>query len=182
MQSELAQAFRDDGDAPLVFDGRVWERFSRRLGRVGTDLAVHAVEPLGTVVVGRERLVGNGPRRGHPAGVHHLAEVLAPQSVKHGAPELGIAADAVVRVGKELFVAPVEPAFGGAIPELAPDRARAPVLLFLRNKVATLDDENARARLRKLMRDGSAPHAATDDDDVEALGHEPADSEDSTLA
>jgi hypothetical protein len=78
----------------------------------------HSVQLLGPIVVWRERFVVDRPRRRHAVGVRQRLEILAAQPVEHAAPELGVAADVVVRVGLELAPRFVEPrsASGSADP------------------------------------------------------------------
>ena len=82
--------------------GAIRKRPARRLGRIDAGLAVHVIEALGAVVVRRERVVVDRPRRRHAVDVLDRLEVLAAQPVEHAAPELRVAADAVVRVRAEL--------------------------------------------------------------------------------
>ena len=60
-------------------------------------------------------------------------EILAAQAIEHAAPELGVAADAVVRVREELGAVSVEPALGGSIAQVLPDSLGIPVVGFLRD-------------------------------------------------
>jgi hypothetical protein len=71
-------------------------------------------------------------------------KILPAEAVKHAAPELCVPADAVVRVGTELAAAMVHPFFAGLIAQMLPDGFGIPVLVFLRNEVAALDDQDAR--------------------------------------
>jgi hypothetical protein len=50
---------------------------------------------------------------------------------------------------------------------VSPDRFRVPVLVFLRDEVTALDEQDARARVRERVRNGAATGTRTDDDDVE---------------
>ena len=61
-----------------MLNGRVWERFPGRLGRVRPVLAVDVIKPLGTIIEGGERLIRNGPCWRDATQVLELAEVLAP--------------------------------------------------------------------------------------------------------
>ena len=63
--------------------------------------AVHFVHRFGAIVVRRERVVIDRPRRRDAVDVLDGLEVFRPQPVHHRAPELGVAADAVVRVRPE---------------------------------------------------------------------------------
>ena len=97
-------------------------------------------------------------------------KILAPQAVEHAAPELRVAADVVVRVRPELVPALVEPALAGLIAQMLPDRLRTPVLVFLRDEVAALENQDARGAVRQRVGHGPAARAAADDDDVVAFG------------
>src|SRR6185436_8477928 len=117
------------------------------------------------------RVVADRPGRRDAVGVPHLLEVLAAQPVEDAPPELGVAADAVVRVGTELAAVLVEPALVDAVAEVLPDRLRVPVLIFLRDEVAALEDERPGARAGERVRERAAACAAADDDDVVTMGH-----------
>ena len=69
-----------------------------RLRRIDAGLPVHVIQPLGPIVVRRERVVVDRPGRRHAVDVLAVLKVLAPQAIQHAAPELRVAADAVVRV------------------------------------------------------------------------------------
>ena len=125
------------------------KRSARRLGRIDAVLPAHVIQALGAVVVRRERVVVDRPGRRDAVDVLDRLEVLAPQPVEHAAPELGVAADAVVRVRAELAAALVEPALrrsgSGRCFQTA---SGIPVLVFLRHEVAALEDQDARAGCR----------------------------------
>jgi hypothetical protein len=118
------------GDPRLVADRR--PRVRAAGGRVIGILAagaVHLVQPLGPVVVGRQVGVGDGPGGGYPVDVLYGSEVPLPEPVEDGAVELGVPADVVVLLRGEL------PAVGGVGPPPAvvvalvdPQRLRIPVL------------------------------------------------------
>jgi hypothetical protein len=76
-----------------------------------------------------------------------------------------------VRVRAERAACFVEPGFGGAVAQLLPHRGRIPVVVFLRNEVAALDDQDLRAGRRQLARDGAAAGAAPDDHNVVRMAH-----------
>ena len=122
MQALRAQLLDDAPPCRRVRDRRIRKRPARRLGRIDAGLAVHVVQALGAVVVRRERVVVDRPRRRHAVDVLDRLEILAPQPVQHAAPELRVAADAVVRVRPELAAALVEPALGRPVAQVLPDR------------------------------------------------------------
>jgi hypothetical protein len=97
-------------------------------------------------------------------------EVLLAQAIQHAAPELRVAADAVMGVGLELVGIRFEPALLGAIALFDPDHAGIPVVGMARKRLAALDDENAPAGGRERARHGAAARPGADDDDVEVLG------------
>src|SRR5688500_18273366 len=76
-----------------------------------------------------------------------------------------------MRVRRKLPAAAVEPALLRLIADLCPDGFGTPVLLFLRDEIAALEDEDARVGLRQRMRHRPAAHPAADDHDVEAVRH-----------
>ena len=98
-------------------------------------------------------------------------EVFTPEPVKDAAPVFRVAANPVVRVGRELFASSVEPAFLRPIAELLPHRFGIPVLVLLRDEIAALEEQDARAGRRQRMRHRPAAGAGADDDEVVGLGH-----------
>ena len=111
--------------APKLFDNgrhlrrvrhrRVWVRRTRRLRRILTLGASHVIQMLRTVVIRRQRVVVDRPRRRQAVDMFDRVEVLAAQPIEHAAPELGVPADAVMCIGGEFPSALVEPPFPGAI-------------------------------------------------------------------
>src|ERR1043165_6729431 len=87
----------------------VRKRAAPNFSRIDALLAAHVIELLGAVVVRLQRLVGDWPARRDAVDVLDLFEVFAPQPVEHASPELGIAADTVMRVRTELAAALIEP-------------------------------------------------------------------------
>ena len=150
---------------------RVREWPARRLGGIAAAEAVHVVQELRLIVVRRQRVVVDRPRRRHAVLVLQRLEILAPQAIEHAAPELGVAADAVVRVGKKLDALRVEPALSGPIAQVLPDGLGIPVVGFLRHGPAALEHEHPRRRLRQRACHRPAAGAAADDDDVEVRAH-----------
>src|SRR6185369_5737840 len=65
----------------------------------------------------------------------------------------------------------IDPALGGPLTKISPDRLRIPVFFLLGNEVAALEDQDAGGRRRKGVRDRSAAGAATNNNDVETLVH-----------
>ena len=149
VQAESAQPLDDGGHARRVRHRRKRIRSVRRLRRIVADGAVHFVHRLGAVVVRRQRLVVDRPRRRDAVGVLEDAEILAAQPVEHAAPELRVAADAVVRVRRERLPFGVEPLLDGAIAQLAPHRFGAPVLRLARDAAAPFEHEDPRAASRR---------------------------------
>ena len=135
-----------------VGNRRVWKRAALGLGRVGAKLAVHVIQTLGALVVRRERVVVDRPARRDPLHVLERLKVFAAQAVQHAAPELRVAADVVMGVRAELLAAFVDPPLLRLIAKVLPDRFGAPVLGFLRDEIAALEDENARAGCRPARR------------------------------
>src|SRR5690606_37597878 len=93
-------------------------------------LAVHVIQALGLIVVRLEGGVVDRPLRRDTVGVLYRREVVRAQPIEYAAPELGVPADAVVRVRLELLAAVVEPSLARAIPEVLPHRGRVPVLVL----------------------------------------------------
>ena len=144
MQAKLPQLGDDIRHARRVRNRLVRERSARDFRGVDAVLSAHVIQPLGALVKRLERLVVDRPRRRDAVHVLDRLEVFAPETVEDAAPELRVAADAVVRVRAKLAAALVEPAFRDPVAEILPDRFGAPVLLFLRNEVAAFEDEDAR--------------------------------------
>ncbi len=166
VQAERSQ-LRDDGGHDFGMRNR-WMRKCAAPGLGGIDpcLAMHVIEPLGALVVRFERVVVDRPCRRNALHVLDGFEVFAPQPIQDGAPELGVSADVVVRVGPEFLPLVVEPSLSGLIPQVLPDRFRTPVLGFLWNEVATLEDEHPRGRVRQRVRHRASARAASNNDDV----------------
>src|SRR4030095_3445659 len=108
---------------------------------VDAMLAMHWIETLSAVVVRRQILVADRPRRRHAIDVRDFVKVLAAKAVPHAAPELSVAADAIVRIRRELLAVVVEPPFRRPVTQLLPDGLGTPVLRFLWNETAALDDQ-----------------------------------------
>src|SRR5262245_66623672 len=121
MQALGFQPLDDVGDDARVRYGFMRKRAVRRLGWIDARFAVHVIHPLRTVVIRRQRVVVDRPRRRHAVDVLDLAKVVAPEPVEYAAPELGVAADAVVRVGAKRSAGLVEPGLGRAVTQLLPD-------------------------------------------------------------
>ncbi len=150
-------------------DRRKRERPARALGRIEALLSMHFIEPLGAIVKRRQRVVVDRPGRRDAVDVLDGAEVFRAQPIHHRAPELGVAADAVVGIRPEWLAAFVQPGFGGAVSEIFPDRGGIPVVIFLRDEIAALDDQDLRAGAGQLARHRAAAGAAANDDDIERV-------------
>ena len=163
----------DRRHAGSVRNRRVGKRAAWRFGRIATVLSMHMVEPLGAVVVRLERVVVDRPGRRDTVHVLDCLKVLTPQAIEHAAPELRIAADAVMRVRKKLLALTVQPALGRAVAQVLPHGLRIPVVRLLRHGLPALDDEDASRARRERQGHGAAAGAAADDDDVVASVHCP---------
>jgi hypothetical protein len=86
--------------------------------------AAHVIELLGALVVRLQIVVRDRPRGRQAIGVLDLLEVLAAEPIEHAPPELGIAADAVVRVRAERTAPFVQPLLVDAVAEMFPHRFR----------------------------------------------------------
>jgi catechol 2,3-dioxygenase len=69
------------------------------------------------------------------------------------------------------LLVPDRPSLARAVAEVLPDRLGVPVLLFLRNEAAALEDQQPGRRLRQRMRDRPPARSGANDDDVELIGH-----------
>ena len=144
-----------------------------RRGSVGSSpsLPVDEVETLGLGVVGLEVVVGDRPRGRDAAVVADLAEVALAQAEEDRAVELRVAADEVLRVGRERRAVGVEPLLAGHVAVAAEDLARVPVLRLAREVAAALQQQDALAGRGEPVRERAAAGAGADDDDVVVLGH-----------
>src|SRR5215510_8342830 len=95
-----------------------------------------------------------------------LAEVLWPQPIQRRAVHLGRAADGVVDARLERLAVLVVPRFFRDIAVVDEHGLRVPVLLFAREPVAALEDEDSLARRRELPRERPATGTTADDDHV----------------
>ena len=122
--------------------------YGPRGGSVGSApcCAADVVEALGAIVVRRERLVIDRPGRRDAVDVLDRLEVLAAQPVEHAAPELRVAADAVVRVRRELAGRdrPASARARGSAGASRPPRDPSSPLPAARNRPAR-ESESARA-------------------------------------
>ena len=98
-------------------------------------------------------------------------KILWSQPVHHRSPKLRVPADAVMGIRRVRRAALVEPGLGGAIAQLPPHRVGAPVLIFLGDEVAALDDKDLRAGVGQRARNGAAASATSNNDDVEGGHH-----------
>src|SRR5271157_2897294 len=129
-------------------------------------LAMHLVEVLGLRVVGLEIVVGDGPCRRNPAMMVQLAEVALAQAKQRRAVEFGIAADVVVGVRMKVVSVLVEPRLVGVVVGIDIDHFGVPVRLFAGNIITALQNKDALARRRKMIRQRASPGACSDDDYV----------------
>src|SRR5678810_181252 len=124
---------------------RIWA--ATWLRRIAAGLAVDAIQTFGAFVVRLQRVVVDRPRRRRSLQVLQVLEILPPQTIEHAAPEFAVAAHVVVAVGRELATARVEPHLARLVPQMFPDRFGIPVLIFLRDEVATFNDQYPRCLL-----------------------------------
>src|SRR6516162_11588245 len=102
-----------------------------------------------------------------------LAEILLPEAIQGCAEHLCGAADEIVHLRLERYTVTVVPCIRRDIAVLHEDRCRIPVLYLALEPVAALEDQDVLARGRQLSDERAAPRPAADDDDVEALIHDP---------
>ncbi len=169
IQPLAAELLDDTADERGVFDWRKRERSTRAFRGIDAGLSVDRVHLFSAIVKRCQRVVVDGPRRRRAIHVLRFLEVLRTEPEQHRAPELCISADAVVSVGNKRLARRVEPGFGRSIAQVLPDRGGVPVLIFLRDEVTALDDQDLASRRRELAREGAAAGAAADDDDVERI-------------
>src|SRR4026209_2275916 len=129
-------------------------------------LAARVIELLGAFVVRLEVVVRDRPRGREAIGVLDLFEVLAAEPVEYAAPELRVAADAVVGIRPKRTAVFVQPLFADPVSEIFPHRFRIPVFLLARNKVAALEREYAGAGIGEGVGKRAAARAGPDDGGV----------------
>ena len=98
-----------------------------------------------------------------------LAEVALAQAKQRRAVELGVAAHVVIGVRMKFIAVLVEPRFFSVVVGVDIDNLRVPVRLFAGNVVTSLQNEDALARRREMIRQGASPGARSDDDYVVAV-------------
>ncbi|BCJ40062.1 hypothetical protein GCM10010168_29200 [Actinoplanes ianthinogenes] len=173
--AELLQVVAELLDARLVLHRRVRVLPARRtLGRVLAVQPVHAVQVLGLAVPRFQVGVGDRPRRGDAAVVAQLAEVLRAQPEQRRAVELGVPADVVVDLGRELVTLGVEPELGRPVLALDEDGGRFPVVPLARQVTTALQDQDLLAGPGHLVGQGPAAGPGSDHDHVGVLlvGHQ----------
>ena len=169
VQPQALELLDDRRDGGRVRHRLVRIRRPRRLRRIHAMLSAHVVQLLRSLVVRLERLVRDRPRRRDTVCVLDRLEVLATQPIEDAAPELRVAADAIVRVRPKRPAASIEPSLGDAVAKVLPHRLRIPVFVFLRDEITTFENEDAGGRTRQRLSDRPAAGPAADDDDVEAF-------------
>src|SRR5215207_2041660 len=102
--------------------------------------------------------------------VRDLPEVLRPEPKERGAVELGVAADVVVLLGRELVPFAVAPLLVGRVLPLQEDGGRIPVVTLAGEVATALEEQDALARRRQLPGERPSASSAADDDDVVVLG------------
>ena len=159
-------------DARLVRHRLVRERAARcRLARVLATLAVDVEQALGLGVVRLEGVVRQRPCRRDPVDMRHGTEVALAKAQQRRAVDLGIAADVIVQPRVERLAVLSVPGLGGLVTAMHEDFARAPVRGLARQVVAPLEDQDPLAAGGEPLRQGAAPGAAADDDQVVVISH-----------
>jgi len=138
----------------------------RRIGGIGAAVAMDVVYALGHRVIGLELFVGDRPGRRDSAVMAEFTEILPAQAKKRSAENLGRAANEVVRARLKWLAGGVVPDVLGDVAVPGVDLDRIPVLLFARQKVAALEQQDALARGRKMIGERAAASSGADDDYV----------------
>jgi hypothetical protein len=94
------------------------------------------------------------------------AKVLAAKPEQSGSIKLGIAANAVVRMGVEWIAVSIMPDFFGLVFPLNVYGAGAPVVFFARHVLTALEQKNPLPGRRQLSGERPAAGAGADDDHV----------------
>src|SRR5437588_3851933 len=139
---------------------------ARRLGRIAAPRSVHAVQPLRLEVIGGEVLIAARPGRREAVVVPDLPEVAFPHPQQHGAVDLRVAADVIVRAGAERAALLVVPSLRGVVALFDEDRVRVPVGLLPRKPSAALEQQDPLSGRREPVRQRGAAGARADDRDV----------------
>src|SRR5205823_4939470 len=84
--------------------------------------------------------------------------------------ELGVAADEIVLLRREVVALPVAPFLVGRVLPLEEDGRRVPVVTLAREIAAPFEEQDAPARGRQLPRQRPSAGATPDDDDVVVIG------------
>src|ERR1051325_9673647 len=154
-------------NALFVTHGRILvRRAGPWLCRIFTAITVYLVKMLGGGVVRLEFVVADGPGRRDSAVMTNLAEVFFAQTKESSAVKLSVATDEIIRVRMQLLAVTVAPRLFGVVSRLEVYGARAPVVLFTRNVIAALEQQNLLARGRKFVGQRAAARARADDDYV----------------
>src|ERR1700757_1268233 len=135
-------------------------------------MAMGIKELFGAGVVRFEVGVGEWPGWRDTAFVVDDAEVFRAQAEEGSAINLRLAADEVGLLGVEGFVVLVEPDIFSVVVVVEEDGGSVPVSFFLREKRASLKNENALACLREMKGEGPAARSSSDDDYVVGVGHD----------
>lgn len=136
----------------------VWVRAAgQALGGVFAVPSVHEIELLGLGVVRLQVLVADRPGGGDAVVVAQLAEVLGAQSEERGAVELGVAADVVVDLRRELVAVLVVPELGSTVLALDEHRGGVPVVPLARQVAPALQDQDPLPGGSQSMRERAAP-------------------------
>src|SRR5688500_3786321 len=98
MQALRAKLFNYSRHTLGVRNRRMWKRAAPGLGWFRSELTVHLVQLFGALVVRLQRVVVDRPAWRHTFHVLERLKVFAPQPIQHAAPELGVAADVVMRI------------------------------------------------------------------------------------
>ena len=137
-----------------------------RLGGIRAALAMRLIKPFGLVIIGLVVAVFQRPRGGNAVLMPHFLKVPFPQAKERRAINLRIAADPVGGLGMKGFAFAVLPDLVRVVTVSEKDGLGVPILLFLRQKSAAFEDENALAAGGEALGERAAAGARPDDDDV----------------
>src|SRR5262249_51291561 len=138
-----------------------------------TPQPVDVVHLLGSCVIRLQFFVGDRPGRRNAVVMPQLAEISLPQAIQGGAEHLCGAADKIVHLWMERSTVAVVPCIRRDITVVYEDRCRIPVLCPALEPVAALGERDVLARGCEWRGERAATRPAADDDDVEALIHDP---------
>src|SRR6266699_1867145 len=155
----------------------VLQRMQRNRGRACrlrlalARLSMHAVDSFHRLIVGLQVLVADRPRRRDSSLVFDHSEVLAAEPLQGGAVDLRVPSDEIVDAWMERLARRIQPDLAWLVALLIEDCLGNPVLRFLWQVVATLQQQDTHATVAQRVGKGTATHACPNNEDVVVVLH-----------